>query len=94
MVRAVVPDAHHRLKLAPRLTDVTGKPVEGGMEREFVAPEFSVTTDFGEREHLNRPTADRTRLPYEVKLTDGRDVYSRSGIRTRDFGRGHPIERR
>src|SRR5437879_4219915 len=51
-VTGVVAGARHRLTLAPGLKDVTGEPIVAkDWSAEFTAPEFSVTSDFSEREH-------------------------------------------
>ena len=58
-VREVIPGASYRLTLVPQLADASGKPVEApDWSAEFTTPQFSVTADFEESEHLSSSPAD------------------------------------
>src|ERR1700675_4703797 len=52
-VSGVVAEARHRLTLAPRLKDATGKPfLVKDWSAEFRTPKFAITTEFSERKQL------------------------------------------
>ena len=71
VVRAVVPGAHHRLTLVPKLADAMGKSIDAqGWSAEFTAPRFSISSDFDAREHLSAQPQIGLDSNYDVKLTE------------------------
>jgi uncharacterized protein YfaS (alpha-2-macroglobulin family) len=89
-VREVVPGASCHLTLAPQLTDVSGKPVEApDWNAEFTTPQFSVTTDFEESEHLSTRPQLALELTYAVRLTE---VVEHSYFQDRDSRQRFPTE--
>lgn len=71
VVRGLVAGAKHRLMLARGLTDASGKPIAApGWSAEFTAREFTITTDFEEREHLNIQPQIELNSTYDVRLAE------------------------
>ncbi len=89
-VRGVVPGAHHRLTLIPKLADAAGKPINApGWSAEFRAPAFSLSTDFEKREHLSAQPQIGLDATYDVKLTEvAEHVY----FQDRDSQARFPVE--
>jgi alpha-2-macroglobulin len=71
VVKSVVAGAKHRLALARDLKDVSGKPVVApGWSAEFTAPPFTISSDFSERDKLNRLPQIPLESSYSVRLTE------------------------
>jgi uncharacterized protein YfaS (alpha-2-macroglobulin family) len=71
VVKSVVAGAKHRLTLARDLKDVTGKPVVApGWSAEFTATPFTISSDFSEREQLNRLPQIPLESSYSVRLAE------------------------
>jgi hypothetical protein len=71
VVKGVVAGAKHRLALARDLKDVSGKPVVApGWSAEFTAPAFTISSDFSERDKLNRLPQIPLETSYNVRLTE------------------------
>ena len=89
-VRAVVPGAHHRLTLAPKLADAIGKIIDAqGWSAEFTAPQFSISTDFEQREHLSAQPQIGLDSTYDVRLAEvAEHVY----FQDRDSHARFPVE--
>jgi alpha-2-macroglobulin len=89
-VRGVVPGAHHRFTLVSTLADAAGKPINApGWSAEFVAPQFSLSTDFEQREHLSAQPQIFLNTTYNVKLTE---VVEHVYFQDRDSQTRFPIE--
>ena len=70
-VTGAVAGARHRLTLAPGLKEATGEPIVAkDWSAEFTAPEFSVTSDFSEREHLDAQPQIALDCTYDVRLAE------------------------
>jgi alpha-2-macroglobulin len=70
-ISAVVAGARHRLKLAPGLKDVTGKPfIVKDWSAEFRTPKFAITTEFSERKQLAARPQIYLELTYAVRLDE------------------------
>ena len=89
-VKAVVPGAHHRLTLVPKLADATGKQINvPDWSAELVAPQFSISTDFEKRDRLSAQPQIFLEATYEVKLTEvAEHVY----FQDRDSHARFPVE--
>ncbi|HZA38935.1 MAG TPA: MG2 domain-containing protein, partial [Candidatus Baltobacteraceae bacterium] len=71
VVKSVVAGAKHRLTLARDLKDVSGKSVVApGWSAEFTATPFTISSDFSEREQLNRQPQIPLETSYNVRLTE------------------------
>ena len=96
-VRAVVPGAHHRLTLVPKLADAAGKQINApDWSAEFAAPPFSISTDFDQRDHLSAQPQIGLDCTYDVRLTE---VVEHVYFQDRDShtalsDRGNSIQRR
>jgi len=90
VVKAVVAGAKHRLSLAPGLKDVSGKPVGApGWSAEFTATPFTISSDFSEREKLDRQPQIPLESSYNVRLTEvAEHVY----FQDRDSRQRFPVE--
>src|SRR2546430_5248345 len=70
-VSGVVAEARHRLTLAPRLKDATGKPfVVKDWSAEFRTPKFAITTEFSERKQLPARPQIYLESTYAVRLDE------------------------
>ncbi len=70
-VSGVVAEARHRLTLAPRLKDATGKPfVVKDWSAEFRTPKFAITTEFSERKQLAARPQIYLESTYAVRLDE------------------------
>src|SRR6266404_419346 len=70
-VSGVVAEARHRLTLAPRLKDATGKPfVVKVWSAEFRTPKFAITTEFSERKQLAARPQIYLESTYAVRLDE------------------------
>jgi alpha-2-macroglobulin len=70
-VSGVVAGARHRLALAPRLKDATGKPFAvKDWSAEFSAPKFAITTEFSERKQLPARPQVYLESTYTVRLDE------------------------
>jgi alpha-2-macroglobulin len=89
-VRGVVPGAHHRLTLAPKLADASGKQVNApDWSAELTAPQFAITTDFEQREHLSAQPQIFLDATYDVKLAE---VAAHVYFQDRDSHARFPVE--
>ena len=89
VVKSVVAGAKHRLALARDLKDVSGKPVIAtGWSAEFTATPFTISSDFSEREELNRLPQIPLESSYSVRLSEvAEDVYFHQVIQREPDGR-------
>jgi uncharacterized protein YfaS (alpha-2-macroglobulin family) len=70
-VSGVLAEARHRLTLAPRLKDATGKPfVVRDWSAEFRTPKFAITTEFSERKQLAARPQIYLESTYGVRLDE------------------------
>src|SRR5205809_3223192 len=70
-VSGVVAEARHRLTLAPRLKDATGKPfVVKDWSAEFRTLKFAITTEFSERKQLAARPQIYLESTYAVRLDE------------------------
>ena len=89
-VRGVIAGSTYHLKLAPGLSDLSGKPVsEPDWSAEFTAAAFSVKCDFEEKERLNSRVQVVIESTYPVNLTE---VVEHCYIQDRDSRRRFPVE--
>jgi uncharacterized protein YfaS (alpha-2-macroglobulin family) len=89
-VRGVIPGSTYRLTLAPDLADAAGKPVEApDWSAEFTTPQFSVTTDFEESEHLSNRPQIPLESTYAVRFSE---VAEHSYFQDRDSRQQFPTE--
>jgi uncharacterized protein YfaS (alpha-2-macroglobulin family) len=71
VVKGVVAGAKHRLALARGLKDLSGKPVVApGWSAEFTATPFTISSDFSEREKLDRLPQIPLESSYNVRLSE------------------------
>jgi uncharacterized protein YfaS (alpha-2-macroglobulin family) len=70
-IGGVVAGAQHKFSLVAGLSNLSGKRVEApGWSAEFTAREFTVTTDFEEREHLNAQPQVTLDSTYDARLAE------------------------
>src|SRR6266566_611027 len=89
-VSGVIAGARHRLKLAPGLKDVNGKPfVVKDWSAEFRTPEFAITTEFSERKQLAARLQIYLESTYAVRLDEAaQHIY----FQDRDSREHFPVE--
>ena len=89
-VRGVVAGAHHEIRLVADLTDAEGKSIKApDWGVELSAPEFTITTDYDERDHLTVRPQIWLSSSYAIKLNEVADhVY----FQDRDSGERFPTE--
>jgi uncharacterized protein YfaS (alpha-2-macroglobulin family) len=89
-VKGVVAGAKHRLTLARDLKDLNGKPVVApGWSAEFTATPFTISSDFSEREQLNRLPQIPLESSYSVRLAEvAEHVY----FQDRDLRQRFPVD--
>ncbi len=89
-VKSVVAGATHRVALVRDLKDASGKSVNApGWNAEFTAAEFSISSDFSEREHLEAQPQIPLESNYNVRLTDAAEhVY----FQDRDSQQRFPVD--